>query len=301
MRINEFVRLKRNVQKMQEWLQLAGYLDPDMFAEQKRYKPPVMKWAAPDGIYGPQTKAAFYAWTDRYCPPIRETIHGIYPEDILEKMAAAQALPDLSLGDPAARIVAHMQQQQMYISMRHDTLNIVYLEGVNKDFRVIENVIDEWNDLRILIRILPNGVPVIVRHYEATVDPGLYYTNNPINRAGAARVVHGQYKAWKMGVHRGTQPALQQDGPVLVHRDKNKDGKRIGDEIAIQTVTINQHSTSAEYKGDKIGKYSAGCLVGRHMNEHIDFLEILKTDARYVTNNNYKFVTAILDGKQIFS
>ena len=44
--------------------------------------------------------------------------------------------------------------------------------------------------------------PVILGKWLATTEPGAYYTEHPVNPAGAARIEFGQYQAWRVGMHR---------------------------------------------------------------------------------------------------
>jgi hypothetical protein len=141
---------------------------------------------------------------------------------------------------------------------------------------------------RILFYFQQNGwIPV----------PGAYYTEHPVNPAGAARIEFGQYQAWRVGMHRGDHEALVQRGKVTVCRDLNKDMIRTGDARDIaDNFGINQHGPSgAEEAPDSVGKFSAGCLVGKTMAGHRAFMAIVKADPRFVA----VFRTAILAERDV--
>lgn len=205
----------------------------------------------------------------------------------------------------ALRIVAHMKQNNMIV---HDTpghLNIVYLEGVSTDLTLNDNALDVWNDLSLLVDHTAEGVPRIVFSAAATTDPGRASTisTQAARLGGVARITLGQHVAWRMGYHRFARsqkqhPALVQCSTVLVHRDANKDGKRIGDPIS-KAYGINQHSTNPHYKDGPVGSHSAGCLVRKLWADHLQFLQMLKQDPRQRQNTKFIWGTTILEGAPI--
>jgi hypothetical protein len=87
--------------------------------------------------------------------------------------------------------------------------------------------------------------------------------------------------------------ALVQTFPVQVHRDLNKDFERIGDEIFEGLFGINQH-WGFDMPKTNIGTASAGCLVGRTKAGHRAFMQICKSDPRFVASSGYRFSTTVL-------
>ena len=176
--------------------------------------------------------------------------------------------------------------------------NIVYIEGMNPDGTLNDDRPNRWNDVRLLITLKAEGWH-IVHSAIATTEPGDYYTQNPTNKKGCARIAFGYHPpAWKMGFHKGTQPALTQVGQVRIHRDLNRDGLRNRTEAAFLSgpIGLNHHTTSTRFNNDEIGKMSAGCLVGRNYVEHLQFLALLKKDSRIVPGNPYLYDTWVLPG-----
>lgn len=170
-------------------------------------------------------------------------------------------------------------------------INIVYIEGVNPDtFTLNDDQADQWNDTRNLI----TDKGEVLLSCTATTEPGEYYTSNPMNRDGCARIAFGQYlQAWEFGMHH-YQKALVQVGEIEVYRDLNRDGVRTGDCTYKGLFGINQHTTgdsSGSSAPTYVGKWSAGCLVGKFASTHYEsFLPVLQ---RY---NQKRFDTTILDG-----
>jgi len=202
----------------------------------------------------------------------------------------------------AKRVLRYMRAKGYWIARSPNMYNIAYVEGMNSDATLNPDAANEWNDRRLIIQIQKGGKPKLVVNDQATTEPGRFYTiEKPLNKAGAARMAFGQYKAWMMGKHQGWQPALVQRGLLRVHRDGNKNFKRDGaDLVDIGTAFgVNQHSTAPGQLPTLVGKYSAGCLVGRNYDSHLAFLKILAKDARYQLNNGYMFVSAVIAGDDL--
>lgn len=200
--------------------------------------------------------------------------------------------------DLAASIVAAMIKKGYTLDTKPGQVNIVYVEGMNEDGTINNDAPDGWNDLRVVIGF-DGEKPVILGKWTATTEPGKYYTDNPVNPSGAARIAFGQYTAWRVGMHRGVQEALVQRGPVTVCRDLNKDMVRTGDARDTgDSFGINQHHGYNQSE-DSVGKTSAGCLVGRTEAGHKAFLSIVKSDPRFIADPDYLFRTAILAERDV--
>lgn len=214
-----------------------------------------------------------------------------------EKLLPAKAGNDL-----AGAIWQAMEERSYWLSRVPGHVNIVYVEGANADGSPNPNEKNKFNDLRLVITV-KDGVPVIVGQWQATTEPGEFYTERPmIPEKGAARIAFGQYRSWNVGMH-GKDPdrheALVQVDEIKVHRDLNKDYKRDGDAIDTgSSFAVNQH-WGYDNSEDNVGRASAGCLVGRTRKGHREFMAILKADPRYQASNGYHFLTAVLAAEDI--
>ncbi|MFM2303076.1 MAG: hypothetical protein RLZZ135_482 [Cyanobacteriota bacterium] len=151
-------------------------------------------------------------------------------------------------------------------------LNIIYFEGLDTDLVTVnDDKIDLWNDVRAVIADTGD----VLMCCASTSEPGWYYRIKPMNPNGAAQLAFGQHlNAWQLGDHRG-QDALVQCGNVKIFRDKNQDGSRKGDAIFVgDDFGLNHHTTSRE--PERVGKWSAGCLVGRYPSTHAKFMQICR-------------------------
>jgi hypothetical protein len=280
-----------------------GILDPIFKGDKEKPFGPVGK---ADGVIGPMTRNALF----EFCRLAKlEYVDRVLSIPLLKSLVAAKAEDFLPVGFRdrvfdnsetrlARRILRCLRDKGYWIARSPAAYNIVYIEGADANGRANNDNFDEWNDRRIIIRIRPGGKPEIVLNELATTEPGRFYTFNPLNIQGAARIAFGQYKAWTDGLHQNVQPALVQRGDVRLHRDLDKNGKRsktdpidVGDWFG-----INQHSTAPGANPKLVGKYSAGCLVGQNYDAHLKFLTTVRKDFRYRLNRSYMFISAVLAG-----
>lgn len=246
-----------------------------------------------DGIAGNKTMVAFHQF---------KNLTGLGEFDTLGQTTAQKLLKvksitpkQLHLGnDLAARIIKYCLAQNYSVAVGDRLYNLVYVEGVDADGKPNADRLNEWNDRRIVIEIV-GGTPKIVGNWLATSEPGAKYTYSPLNPEGAARIAFGQYKSWKVGIHKDHE-ALVQVANIKVHRDRNQDGSRAGDPVRIGCYGVNQHWG---YDMTRVDGASAGCLVGQSRQGHREFMALIKQDQRYQANHNYLFDTAVIPGDDL--
>ena len=112
--------------------------------------------------------------------------------------------------------------------------------------------------------------------FPATTDPGTFYRLNPENVKGTAILKPGQYRgAYKIGMHKGYK-ALEQQRPVTVYRDANRD--EVLDVSGMTEETgifgINIHHANAVRASTEVGKWSAGCQVFQDPDHFAFFLTL---------------------------
>ncbi|MBY3222295.1 hypothetical protein [Rhizobium laguerreae] len=81
-----------------------------------------------------------------------------------------------------------------------------------------------------------------------------------------------------------------------VYRNFNEDYSRKGDEVYEGLFGINQRGYDAPVLD--LGRTSAGCLVGRSVEGHKEFMGLLKADPRYLASNGYRFIATIIEGSK---
>lgn len=304
---------KTTVALLQDKLCNLGILDPVIGQDERHIFKPVRN---SDGLLGNETMVALRVFYQLLHLPGADSMSlGRQSAMELDNAKVDAVLPmeltylptDTVQIRLAKQVLRYMQLKGYWIARHPDMCNIVYVEGMDGDGRLNNDAFDQWNDRRMLIQVSRSGQPEMLANDLCTSEPGRFYTVNPMSsipadRRGAARIAFGQYKAWKVGTHRantrGAQPALVQTGPVKVHRDLDKNGRRSSrDFIDIGLFGINQHSTTNTPAN--IEQWSAGCLVGLRMDWHLDFLNIVQNDLRYQLNPDYAFLTTVIAGDEM--
>jgi hypothetical protein len=196
------------------------------------------------------------------------------------------------------KIVTELKRAGVY----KPEFNIVGLEGVgfNKgQFYSNKDESDRWNDSIVVIRYnKTTAQDEVLDAYSATTEPGEYYTRNPMNAAGAARMAFGSYKdSHTFGMHgvRAPHYALVQCGNLTICRDLNKDFGRVGDRIYTgDYYAINIHAAvGSPGLEDSIGRYSAGCQVIRLYEQQKAFMQLAKDSGLR------KFSYSLFDGAAV--
>jgi hypothetical protein len=219
------------------------------------------------------------------------------------KASGSKLFPIKKRKSLASRLIRALLAKDYWIQRHPDCVNIVYVEGMDLDGAPNDDAPNVFNDVRFALRITPSGLPDIVGAWEATSEPGTFHTViKPLDPNGAARIAFGQYKAWSVGIHnagkKSAHEALKQTASIKVHRDLNEDFERTGDPAFEGLFGINQHH-GFDLKKSDIGRASAGCLVGRTRSGHAEFMKLCKSDPRYLVNNSYRFMTAVLPAADV--
>lgn len=198
-------------------------------------------------------------------------------------------------GDWASRTLMWLALHNFYFSDKGDRgeINIVYFRGLDRNGNWNGNAPYVFNDRRTVL-VIKNGVPSFAGNWLATVDPGEYYWENPMNPKGCADIKAWQFQAWSVGDHKDQHALIQTDN-ITVYRGED----RIPD--TGNDFSVDQHTTreDLEYSvNDDIGRWSAGCLVGADATEHYEeFMLLVDNDPREKANKgSYKHWTTVING-----
>ena len=171
---------RKDLAKAIQWrLHDLGYLDPPA-----------------DGVFGPVSIWAL----DDFCLRNALELGNIFTKDVAKLLVAPKKnLPKIIAGKNwFDKVITYMEMKNYFISKHPDCFNIIYLEGANTDGALNSDLPNMFNDVRILFKIGNDGRPVFDEWiWEATTEPGKYWTENPMNPKGAARIAFDQYKAWR--------------------------------------------------------------------------------------------------------
>ncbi|MFV0359624.1 peptidoglycan-binding protein [Tropicimonas sp.] len=266
------------VREIQARLTDLGYLDPPA-----------------DGLFRKTSNWAFAAFCARNGISHGGTFARVQAQALV---SPASALPDIAPVEQwLGKVIDYMRRQGYWIARHPGCRNIVYLEGVDEDGTLNQDLPDRFNDLRLVFWLEDDGT-FRRRAWQATTEPGRYWTENPMDPRGAARIAFGQYGAWRVGMHRDDHEGLVQVRNLKIHRDLNKDFRRTDDRTFSGLYGINQH-WGYDRPESSINRASAGCLVGRTKDGHREFMAEIKQDPRYLSNDSYTFLTTILPGNKV--
>jgi hypothetical protein len=196
----------------------------------------------------------------------------------------------------AAALVDYARSQKWEVRTGARRYNVFYVQGMFPNGVSNDNAPNQFNDSRFLVEI--NPTPRLIGAWDASVEPGNHYTKQPMNANGAAHIqLSKQYKAWRIGKHKGRELALVQVKPVDIIRDKNRNGKvDEGDKQERSLIGANQHSANNQQLVDDA---SAGCPVGRTSKGHQEFMGFLQQDVDYQADNNFIFSTGFIAAKDL--
>lgn len=225
-------------------------------------------------------------------PPVQQVVsHGASATSsaVSSVITGASNQPVPSKYDAMA-IAKLMQSQGYRLRTAPGAVNVVYLQNPN-----FLATMGQWSDRRIILVFKDANTPVIIHDAEATTKPTPETFASPPNRSGSPVIVPGQYlNSWVVGQHCGAsgkcQEALVQAGPVLLIR--SKDGGKTFASPRWELTGINQHHgyNVAAVKTN----IAQGCLVGKSIQEHQEFMASIKRDPDYIRNRNFRIPTTIL-------
>jgi hypothetical protein len=184
---------------------------------------------------------------------------------------------------PVETIIGVMQQKsyRVFSNKKGYDLNIVGIRSAEID----QEVFNDWLNVFYMQGGRWNGFS-----FPCTTDPGSFYLNHPLNVTGTAILKPGQYRgSHKVGRHKNYK-ALQQNKPVTVYRDDNRNGYLDTEGMSQQKgmFGINIHRSTAHRPSTVIGKWSAGCQVLQDPL-HFSFLLSLCEQAAERYGNSFSY------------
>jgi hypothetical protein len=169
-------------------------------------------------------------------------------------------------------------------------LNLVGIRGASHDSTKFDDT--------LLVIYRDEEKEWVVENYEITTDPGPSILRKPINRAGTAILVPGQYRAtYRIGTHGGSfrhVALIQRGGPVKVYRDNDKDRRLEMEDESIQEgmFGINIHRHSRPDEKEYVYGSSAGCQVFKSTHAFSKFMVTCNKSADMFGNS---FTYTLLD------
>lgn len=127
--------------------------------------------------------------------------------------------------------------------------------------------------------VYTEGGEWVIKEWDCTTKPGLFYLQNPMNAKGTGIIAPGQYRrAYTLGLHKG-KPALVQIAPVTAYRDRNRDAVIDYDPNTKDTGLFAANIHRAGVLSEQVGKWSAMCTVFKRSADLDELLGICRTAA----------------------
>lgn len=200
------------------------------------------------------------------------------------------------------KIEDYMQAQGHVLFTNPGQLNIVYVEGMNTDGTLNADRPDEFNDLGLVFDYLPGRIaPRLLLAHPCTTEPGVSATLSAAaaKRGGVARIAFGQYKAWKVGRHKGQVALVQSNDSIVVVRDANRNFIRDRTDPRTKVTGCNQHGPGKGRRPKRVGNYSEGCLVRPTDPLQEEFMRVVMSDPQYLADPDFVYTTTILPGDKL--
>jgi hypothetical protein len=204
--------------------------------------------------------------------------------------------PPIVDADLAERLLIAASNRGAAISGGSDVYNIIYVEGLSPSGRKTGNRDNAFDDARFLVQIIGN-TPRLAGAWEATTEPGKFWTQHRMDPRGAFHIDLGYQEVWRMGEYHDI-PALVQVKPIRGYRDGNNSYKREGKLYVEDDLGVHHHG-GYDYPVDDLGRSSAGCQVGRTIAGHARFMGLLSTDRRYKADHRFVFGSTVLPAEEI--
>ena len=136
--------------------------------------------------------------------------------------------------------------------------------------------------------------------FKATTDPGTHWVENVLNDKGVAILKPGQYRgSHKLRLHQGKYLALDQQKPVKVYRDNNRDNKYdlLEENVHEGIYGINIHKAGSRSAGStQVDKWSAGCQV---FSKESDFNQLMTLAHKAKDLYGNSFTYTLIESKNI--
>jgi len=177
--------------------------------------------------------------------------------------------------------------------------NVISVEAMDPDGRMNSNRPNAFDDIKMIV----NGAgKVIGGPWEATTQPGKFWTDNPMAPGGAFIIAKGPQAIWTPGDYHGRTVWRQaEDSTVMGFRDPNKTYKRIGLAIKHGNIGIHHHHGYNLPRGN-ISNAAAGCQVIRLTEGQQEFMDITLRNPEYLKNKKrFRMTATVLSAAEIGS
>jgi lysozyme family protein len=249
----------------------------------------------PDGVAGPLTRAEIVQQLNALDAPSTPLPPGITPVPL---PPIVEPPKDLAT-DEEAHDLGHRIKRTMLAKGYpwFDDQNVVSVEGMDPSGTVNRNRPNAFDDIKM---VLDGSGKIISGPFEATTQPGVYWTTHPMASGGAFIIALGPQAVWTPGAyHDHTVWRQADDSSIYGTRDPNATYKRQGQPKSYGNIGVHHHG-GYDLPRDNISNAAAGCQVIRSTKEQQQFMNLTMQCPRYLTNKKtYRLTATVLEAKDV--
>jgi lysozyme family protein len=178
-----------------------------------------------------------------------------------------------------------------------DDQNVVSVEGMDPDGTPNNNRPNAFDDIKM---VLDGRGKIIGGPWEATTQPGVYWTTHPMAEGGAFIIALGSQACWTPGEYHGKIVWRQaEDSTILGHRDPDYTYKRHGPPTKHGNIGVHHHG-GYNLPRDNISNAAAGCQVIRLEAKQQEFMQLTLRCPRYLVDQKiFRLTATVLEAKDI--
>jgi hypothetical protein len=175
--------------------------------------------------------------------------------------------------------------------------NTVSVEGMDPDGAANGNRHDAFDDIKM---VLDGEGRIIGGPWEATTQPGRFWTDNPMASGGAFIIALGPQSCWSPGPYRGLTVWRQaENSTIMGTRDPDGTYLRQGNPIRHGNIGIHHHG-GHDMPRSAIRRTAAGCQVIRLEEMQAEFMRITLRNPPYLKDpRDFRLTATVLEAKDV--
>jgi lysozyme family protein len=173
-----------------------------------------------------------------------------------------------------------------------DDQNVVSVEGMDPDGTPNNNRPNAFDDIKMVV---DGSGKIIGGPWEATTQPGVYWTEHPMADGGAFIIAKGPQCCWELGDYHGPAWRQKENSVIYGTRDPNATYKRQGPPVKHGYIGVHHHR-GYDLPRANISNAAAGCQVIRLNEKQLEFVNLTKQSARFMKDG---LTATVLEAKDI--
>jgi hypothetical protein len=160
-----------------------------------------------------------------------------------------------------------------------------------------KNRLNAFDDIKM---VLDGDGKIVGGPWEATTQPGKYWTEHPMASGGAFIIALGPQACWTLGEYHGLMVWRQaEDSRILGHRDPDRTYERHGPPTEFGNIGVHHHG-GYDLPREDLRNAAAGCQVIRLRDDQAQFMRITRRCPRYLKDRQgYRLTATVLTAQEV--